>query len=168
MGKSEPMNFKALRESLKKKHYLYPVKEEQPSGDFKFYVLLVSRNKNNNTLESVYFNVESEDHANEIITPLAETIQSTNDKCVVYPLHHEYHFRFHSKCKKIEAGFYEYRGYEIMDNYTPAPGIGKRDRWIAKEKPWLDGKYFGSFDRLRDAMLSIDEHLKKTASSSNS
>lgn len=166
MAKSDSPYLKALRDSLRKKHYLYPVKEEQPSGEFKFYVLLISRNKNNSTLERVHFNVESEDHANEIIASLAEIIEITNDKCVISPLRHEYNFRFDGKCKKIEAGFYGYRDYEIMDNYSPAPGIDKKDRWVVKEKPWLDGNYFGSFDRLRDAMLSIDEHLSKSTAAS--
>ena len=156
------MDIKTLRDSLKKKHHLYPVKEEQPAGDFKYYVLLVSRDRRNGKLQSIYLEVESEDQAGQVIEKLANAIRATNDKCMIHLLRHEYFFRFASKPTKIEAGFYEYRGYEIMDTYDqPGHGFSKLGRWSVREKPWLDGKYFGGFNTLRDAMLAVDKHLDK-------
>ena len=164
-SKEKAMDFKALRDSLKKKHHLYPVKEEQPSGDFKYYVLLASRDRCNGKLQSIYLEVESEDQAGKVIEKLAGAIKATNDKCMIHPLRNEYYFRFASKPQKIEAGFYEYRGYEIMDMYDqPGHGFSKIDRWSAREKPWLEGKYFGGFNTLRDAMLAVDKHLDNRTS----
>lgn len=157
------MNIDKFKESMRKKHYLYPVKKTYPWGD-RYYVLIDSRNINNGQLEHIYFEVENEEHANNVINDLKNTILSTKDKCIVGSLQQENYYRFKSKPHKIEAGFYEYRGYEIMDQYGTlllSGGGSKLGRWVAKEKPWLDGKYFSSFDTLRDAMQAIDSHLDK-------
>jgi hypothetical protein len=157
------MNIDAFNESMRKKHYLFPVKKIYPWGD-RYYVLLDSRNINNGKIEHIYFEAENEEHANTIINDFATTIRATKDKCVVGSLQQEHYCHLNSKPKKIEAGFYEYRGYEIMDQYDTSflgGGGTKMGRWVAKEKPWLDGKFFSSFDTLKDAMLAIDKHLDK-------
>lgn len=157
------MNIDNIKESIGKKHYLYPVKKTYPWGD-RYYVLINSRNINNGQLEHVYFEVENEEYANNIINDFANIIRSTKDKCVTGSLQQEYYYRFNSKPKKIEAGFYVYRGFEIMDQYNTSllsGGGSKIGRWVAREKPWLDGKYFSSFETLRDAILAIDKHLEK-------
>ena len=157
------MDRKADQDQEKKKHYLHPVKKTFPSGDV-YYVLLSSESIASGKPQNIHFEVESKEHADRIIADFARTIGATNDNCIIGTILLEEGDRFVSTPRKIEAGFYEYRGYEIVDRYDPLlPGgfSSKKERWEARKKPWADAQRFGRFDRLRDAVLQIDLFLDK-------
>lgn len=108
----------------------------------------------------MYLEVEEAEQALEVINQFSEAMKLTNDWCVFKPLIEAYNRRLFEKSKKIEKGLYEFRGYEFLDSYDEqGNGYSKIDQWIAREKPWLKGQGFGSFNTLRDAMPAIDEHL---------
>lgn len=158
----------AIRESLRKKHYLRPVIRRTINSDSKnYYVEICSRHIKNGSLQKIHIDVDSEEHAERVIDLLSEAFKTGNDLCVVEPLYEDIDIRFAARPKKIESGYYEYRGYEIMDQYITdgiADGGSKIGRWLARKMTHLGNEYFGSFDRLLDAMYYIDLHLKKEES----
>lgn len=154
---------KTLIRSFRKKHYLRPVMRTTLDSETKrYYVEICSRHIKSGSLQKIHIEVDNQEHADKVIELLSNAIKAGNDLCIVQPFYEDVNIRFASRPKKSEAGFYEYRGYEIIDQYMTdgiADGGSKIGRWHARKKPYLDNEIFGCYDRLMDAMYYIDRHI---------